>query len=92
MKILYFAWLREKAGVSEEEVNPPGSVSTVEELMDWLKGRGGGYAEAFGDRSTVRCAVNQEYVNFDHSVAAGDEIAFFPPVTGGRQNIEDSKW
>ena len=83
MKIIYFAWLREKAGVSEEEVNPPESVSTVEELMDWLKGRGGGYAEAFGDRSTVRCAVNQEYVNFDHSVAAGDEIAFFPPVTGG---------
>ncbi len=83
MKIIYFAWLREKAGVSEEEVNPPESISTVDELMDWLKQRGGGYSEAFGDRSTVRAAVNQEYVNFDHPVAAGDEVAFFPPVTGG---------
>ncbi len=83
MKIIYFAWLREKAGVSEEEADPPKSVSTVEELMDWLQQRGGGYAEAFGDRATVRCAVNQEYVNFDHPVAAGDEVAFFPPVTGG---------
>ncbi len=83
MKIIYFAWLREKTGVSEEEVNPPESISTVEELTDWLKQRGGGFAEAFADRATVRCAVNQEYVNFDHPVAAGDEVAFFPPVTGG---------
>ncbi len=83
MKIIYFAWLREKTGVSEEEVTPPDSVCTVEGLMDWLKQSSDGHADAFADLATVRCAVNQEYVNFDHAVSAGDEIAFFPPVTGG---------
>ena len=83
MKILYFAWLREKAGVAAEDVTPPETVTTVAELMAWLKARGGGHAEAFADGSMVRVAVNQEHVGPDHPVAAGDEIAFFPPVTGG---------
>ncbi len=52
-------------------------------LIDWLKGRGGGYAEAFADLSVVRVAVNQEYVTLDHPVAEEDEVALFPPVTGG---------
>ncbi len=83
LKLLYFAWLREKAGIGEEAVPTPDGVATVGELMDWLVGRGGGYAEAFSDRKVVRVAVNQEYVSLDHPVAAGDEVAFFPPVTGG---------
>lgn len=83
LKLLYFAWLREKAGVGEETVDAPQGVATVGELVDWLVSRGGGFAEAFTDRKVVRVAVNQEYVSFDHHVAAGDEIAFFPPVTGG---------
>lgn len=83
VKLLYFAWLREKAGVGEEDVSPPAEVATVAQLVDWLVTRGGGYAEAFGDRKVVRVAVNQEYVNLDYPVAAGDEVAFFPPVTGG---------
>ncbi len=52
-------------------------------LLDWLKRRGDGYADALADLSLVRVAVNQEYVAIDHPVAAGDEIALFPPVTGG---------
>ena len=54
----------------------PDGVATVGELMDWLVGRGGGYAEAFSDRKVVRVAVNQEYVSLDHPVAAGDEVPF----------------
>ncbi len=84
MKVLYFAWLREKTGAGEETVSPPASVKTVGDLMRWLKGRGGGHAEAFADGRMVRCAVNQEHVPLDHPVKAGDEVAFFPPVTGGR--------
>jgi len=84
MRVLYFAWLREKARVSEETLSPPKSVKTVGDLMRWLKARGGGHAEAFADASMVRCAVNQEHVPLDHPVEDGDEVAFFPPVTGGR--------
>ena len=83
MRLLYFAWLREKAGVALEEVNPPSEVSTVADLIEWLKARGGGHAEAFADPTIVRVAVNQEYAKLDDPVAAGDEVAFFPPVTGG---------
>ncbi|MAN80313.1 MAG: molybdopterin converting factor subunit 1 [Rhodospirillaceae bacterium] len=83
VKLLYFAWLREKAGVGEEDVQPPATVATVAQLIDWLETQGGGRAEAFADRKVVRVAVNQEYVSLDHPVTAGDEVAFFPPVTGG---------
>ncbi len=83
MKLLYFAWFREKAGVSEEQASPPDTVTTVAALVDWLKSRGNGYTDAFADVSIVRVAVNQEYVSMDHPVAPGDEVAFFPPITGG---------
>jgi sulfur-carrier protein len=83
MRVLYFAWLREKAGVSEEIISPPKAVKTVGDLVRWLKARSGGHAEAFADVTIVRCAVNQEHVPLDHPVAGGDEVAFFPPVTGG---------
>ena len=84
MKLLYFAWLREKTGVAEEDATPPGGARDVAALIQWLKGRGGGFAEAFEDLSLVRVAVNQEYVTLDHPVGLEDEVAFFPPVTGGR--------
>ncbi len=83
MNILYFAWVREKTGISSEDVHVPKTVGTVVELVDWLKARGGGYAEAFADQNVVRVAVNQEYVTIDHAVSDDDEVAFFPPVTGG---------
>ncbi len=83
MKLVYFSWLREKAGVAEEEVELPASVVDVRGLLDWQQQRGGGFAEAFAELSVVRVAVNQEYVKVDHNVKADDEIAFFPPVTGG---------
>ena len=83
MKLLYFAWLKTKTGIAEEEVDPPAEVATVGDLLGWLKGRGPGYAEALADLQIVRVAVNQEYADPDHPVSAGDEVALFPPVTGG---------
>lgn len=83
MKLIYFAWVRQRIGVGQETVDPPGEVASVADLVEWLRGRGPGYAEAFRDTRAIRCAVNQEYAEPSHPVAAGDEVAFFPPVTGG---------
>ena len=83
MKILYFAWVRQKVGVGEEDFTPPANVSTVAQLIDALRARGGGYAGAFADVARIRAAVNQNHVGFDAPVNANDEVAFFPPVTGG---------
>lgn len=83
MKILYFAWLKEKTGVAEEDFALPGGVATVADLIAHLKMRGDGFAEAFADQAIVRVAVNQEHVGTDQALADGDEVAFFPPVTGG---------
>ncbi len=83
MKILYFAWVREKTGVGEETVDIPPEIITARDLVNWLKGRGAGFAAAFSDDGLVRVAVNQEYATLDEPVSPGDEVAFFPPVTGG---------
>ncbi|HXY98394.1 MAG TPA: molybdopterin converting factor subunit 1 [Stellaceae bacterium] len=83
MKLLYFAWLRTKIGIAEERVDPPAGVATVAALLDWLRTRGPGFAEALKDVKIVRVAVNQEYVGWEHPVRPGDEVALFPPVTGG---------
>ena len=83
MKLLYFAWLKTKTGLAEEEVSPPPEVTTVAALLAWLKTRGPGHAEALADLNALRVAVNQEYAKPDDPVRPGDEIALFPPVTGG---------
>lgn len=83
MKVLYFAWLRTRLGYGSEEVDPPADVATVGELMAWLAKDRPGFAKAMGAPGVIRCAVNQTYAGHDHPVAKGDEIAFFPPVTGG---------
>jgi molybdopterin synthase sulfur carrier subunit len=83
MKVLYFAWLKSKIGVAEEDVAPPADVTTVGALLDWLAGRGPRHAAALADRSVVRVAINQEYAALDQPIRPGDEVALFPPVTGG---------
>ncbi|NNG05576.1 MAG: molybdopterin converting factor subunit 1 [Inquilinus sp.] len=83
MKLLYFAWLKTKIGIAEEEVSPPPEVRDVAALIDWLKGRGPAYAEALANDAVVKVAVNQEFARRDAPLAAGDEVALFPPVTGG---------
>jgi molybdopterin synthase sulfur carrier subunit len=83
MRLLYFAWLRTKIGTAEETVDPPPGVVDVADLVEWLKGRGPGFADALKNPKLLRVAVNKEYVTWDHRVAPGDEVALFPPVTGG---------
>ncbi|TDQ86404.1 molybdopterin synthase subunit MoaD [Dongia mobilis] len=83
MKMLYFAWIRARIGMAEEVVAPPAEVRKVSDLLDWLERRGDNFATALKERRVVKVAVNQEYVDFDHPLAAGDEVALFPPVTGG---------
>lgn len=83
MKVLYFAWLRSRIGVAQESIDLPAGVATVGDLVAWLHARGGKYAEALADPSVIKAAVNQEHVPFSHPLAAGDEVALFPPVTGG---------
>jgi len=83
MRVLYFAWLRQKVGTAEEEVSPPVEVRDVAGLIAWLAARSAGHAAAFADPRQVRAAVNQDFATPDQPVAANDEVAFFPPVTGG---------
>ena len=83
MKILYFAWLRQRVGAGEETIDPPEDVRDVAGLIDWLKSRGPKYEEAFADTSAIRVAVNQEFAGLDAAITGGDEIALFPPMTGG---------
>lgn len=83
MKILYFAWLRARIGCAEEELALPSGVRDVAGLLAALQARNPRYAEALRDLSVVRVAVNQDYVGRDHPLREGDEVAIFPPVTGG---------
>ena len=83
MRVLYFAWLRERIGKGSEEVSPPEGVVTVADLVDWLKGREARYAAAFEDTTAIRVALDQEQADFDAPLAGAREVALFPPVTGG---------
>ncbi len=83
MTLLYFAWVRQKIGRSEETIALPQGVKTVADLAVWLAARGAGYAQAFADPGRLRAAVNQDHVAFDTVLGPDDEVAFFPPVTGG---------
>jgi len=83
MKILYFAWLRTKIGCAEEEIELPNTVQTVGEVLDYLRSKGGAYADSLGDDKVIRVALNQEYAQQDDKVSNADEFAIFPPVTGG---------
>ena len=83
MKLLYFAWIRERVGKPEEDVTPPGSVTTVGELVEWLKGRGEEYAHAFDNPKVVRAAIDKVHVRAEAKIAGAHEIALFPPMTGG---------
>lgn len=83
MRIVYFAWVRERVGRDAEELEPPAGIVDVAGLIDWLAARGPGYAAAFADRSRLRAAVDQAFVALDAPIAGAGEVALFPPVTGG---------
>ena len=81
--VLYFARLREALGTGSEEIALPQSVSTLEGLRGLLLARGGAWSEELAATRRVRAAVNQTMADGDTAIADGDEVAFFPPVTGG---------
>ena len=83
MRILYFAWVRQRTGIAEEDIDIPAGVATVGELMEWLKGRHAGFSSAFSDARAIRAAVDHQHVAHDHPLEGAREVAFFPPVTGG---------
>ena len=83
MKVLYFAWVRERVGRAEEELNPPPTVETVSDLIALLRERGEGYARAFDKPGAVRAALDRVHARGDASIAGVKEVAFFPPMTGG---------
>jgi sulfur-carrier protein len=83
VKLLYFAWVREKTGKAEEHVDLPAGIETVAEVIAWLKQQGPEYAEAFRRSEVIRAAVDRTHVPPGAPIAGASEIAFFPPVTGG---------
>jgi molybdopterin synthase sulfur carrier subunit len=83
VKAIYFAWVRERIGKAEEELDPPKSVATIGELIAWMATRGEGYAHAFEKASIIRAAIDRSHVKHDTKIAGAREVAFFPPMTGG---------
>jgi molybdopterin synthase sulfur carrier subunit len=83
MRLLYFAWVKEKAGIAAEDVELPDGVATIAELIDWLKARGPEFENAFARAEVIRAAIDKHHVRHDARIEGAREIAFFPPVTGG---------
>ena len=83
MKLRYFAWVRERLGKADEEIELPPGISTVGDLMTWLAKRGEEYAHAFDNPKVIRAAIDRNHVRPETAIAGAKEIAFFPPMTGG---------
>lgn len=83
LTVRYFAWVREKVGRAEENLEVPAEIATVGDLVGWLKSRGSEYEAAFQRAEVVRAALDQVHVKPSHSIRGAREVAFFPPVTGG---------
>ena len=83
MRILYFSWLKEKIGLNSQEIIKPNNVETVDDLIAFLKEKSEKHKNAFSDLNSIKVAVNQEFADLQTKINEKDEIAFFPPVTGG---------
>jgi sulfur-carrier protein len=83
VKVRYFAWVRERVGKAEEDIEPPAGVATVGQLMIWLAGKDEQYAYAFENPKVIRAAIDRSHVRADAPIDGAGEIAFFPPMTGG---------
>lgn len=83
MKILYFAWVRERTGRAEEIIDPPENTATISDLIEWLKSRGPEFELAFENARFIRAAIDQQHVPHDTPLKGAREVAFFPPMTGG---------
>ncbi|MGE0231146.1 MAG: molybdopterin converting factor subunit 1 [Flavobacteriaceae bacterium] len=83
MKLLYFAWVRERIGKAEEEIALPAEIDTISDLIAWLAARDEAGAYAFQEPEVIRAAIDRTHASHDMPVAGAEEIAFFPPMTGG---------
>ena len=83
MVIKYFSWIREHVGKSEENFDLPCDVTTIDELINYLNGLNDRYKHAFAKRSLIKIAINKTYSPIESKINNNDEVAFFPPVTGG---------
>lgn len=83
VKLVYFAWVRERMGRAEEQLELPAGVETIADLATWLATRDEGAALAFANPTVVRAAIDKHHVTPQTSVRGAGEIAFFPPMTGG---------
>ncbi len=83
MRLLYFAWVREKTGIDAEDVDLPPGIATIAELIAWLRARGPEFDAAFARPEVVRAAIDRTHVRHEAKLGSATEIAFFPPVTGG---------
>ncbi len=83
MKILYFSWIKDKVGKSEEDITISKDIKLVEDLIKYLKSIDDCYEVAFADTSSIKVSINMETANFNDKIYNKDEVAFFPPMTGG---------
>jgi molybdopterin synthase sulfur carrier subunit len=83
LKMLYFAWVRERIGTGEEGVSPPPEVTDVSRLLRWLAHRSPGHGEALADLSRLRVAIDGDHVSHEAPLDGAREVSIFPPVTGG---------
>ena len=83
MRFKYFAWVRERVGKTEEEVDLPDGIATIADLVRWIKSRGEEYEYAFENEAVIRAAIDHVHVKPDAALGNAKEIAFFPPMTGG---------
>ncbi|KQZ13511.1 molybdopterin synthase sulfur carrier subunit [Mesorhizobium sp. Root554] len=83
MKLIYFAWVRERIGKPEEEIDLPAGIETVSDLLRWLRGQGDEYEHALQVPEVIRVAIDQEHVDHREKIGGAREIALFPPMTGG---------
>ena len=83
MQLLYFGWVRTRIGTGSEEIDLPAEISDVRALIEWLQSRGQNYLDALQEIDSIRIAVNQELAELDAPITGADEVAVFPPMTGG---------
>jgi sulfur-carrier protein len=83
VKVRYFAWVRERVGLAEEDIDPPSSIATIADLVAWLTRRGESYAYAFENPKVIRAAIDKSHARADAPIKGASEVAFFPPMTGG---------
>jgi molybdopterin synthase sulfur carrier subunit len=83
MRLIYFAWVRERIGKPQEEVELPAGIETVADLLAWLQSRGEEYEQALKYPDVIRVAIDQEHVDHREKIEGAREVALFPPMTGG---------